>query len=119
MQRFCLTLAMYPDPVLIEEYKERHRQVWPEVLQSLHDAGVLQMQIYLDENRLFMIMDTTDDFTLERKGEMDRANPTVMRWEREMARYQAADPETDASARWKRLDCVFDLSAATSAAVPR
>jgi L-rhamnose mutarotase len=109
MQRFCLTLAMYPDAALIEEYKERHRHVWPEVLQSLRDAGVLDMQIYLHENRLYMVLETSDDFSFERKSEMDRANPTVMQWEREMARYQAADPATDASARWQRLECVFAL----------
>lgn len=112
MQRFCLTLAMYPDPELIAEYKERHRHVWPEVLQSLRDAGVLDMQIYLQESRLTMVLETTDEFTLERKGEMDRANPVVMQWEREMAKFQAVDPATDASARWQRLDCVFSLPAA-------
>ena len=57
MQRFCLTLNLYPDPSLMEEYVERHRQVWPEVLQSLRDAGVLDMQIYLHTNQLMMIMD--------------------------------------------------------------
>lgn len=110
MQRFCLTLAMYPDAALIAEYKERHRRVWPEVLQSLRDAGVVDMQIYLLDHRLIMMMETTDDFTLARKGEMDRANPTVMQWEREMAKFQQADPDTDASGRWQPLECVFDLA---------
>lgn len=109
MQRFCLTLAMYPDPALIAEYRDRHRHVWPEVLQSLRDAGVVDMQIYLHSNRLFMVMDTTDDFTLERKAAMDRANPGVMQWEREMAKFQQADPDTDASGRWERMECVFHL----------
>ena len=110
MQRFCLTLNLYPDPALIAEYIERHRAVWPEVLHSLRDAGVLDMQIFQHDTALFMIMDTTDDFTIERKAAMDRANPTVMRWEREMAKYQAADPGADASGRWQRMTGVFFLN---------
>jgi L-rhamnose mutarotase len=110
MQRFCLTLAMYPDAALIAEYKDRHRHVWPEVLQSLRDAGVVGMQIFLHEHRLIMVMETTDEFTFARKAAMDRANPTVMRWEREMAKFQDADPETDASGRWEPMECVFDLT---------
>ena len=109
MQRFCLTLELYPDPQLIAEYIERHRHVWPEVLQSLHDAGILAMDIYELAGRLVMVIATTNDFSFERKAAMDQANPVVMQWEREMAKYQVADPETDASARWRRMEPVFHL----------
>jgi L-rhamnose mutarotase len=111
MQRFCLTLDLRPDPKLIEEYIERHRKVWPEVLESLRDSGVLDMQIYRLDERLFMVMDTSDDFTFERKAKMDQANPMVMRWEREMAKYQDADPGADASRKWQRMEKIFHLGA--------
>lgn len=109
MQRFCQVLQLYPDPVLIAEYVERHKQVWPDVLRSLQQAGVLDMQIYRHGHLLMMIMDTTDDFSFERKAEMDRANPAVMQWEREMAKYQAADPNADASGKWQRMDLIFHM----------
>ena len=112
MQRFCLTLNLYPDQALIDEYIERHRHVWPEVLRSLRDAGVLDMKIYQHGNLLMMIMDTTDDFTIERKAVIDRANPVVMRWEEEMAKYQVGDPDSDASGRWQQMQQVFALNAA-------
>ena len=41
MQRFVLTLQLRPDSVLAEEYVARHREVWPEVLDSLRDSGIL------------------------------------------------------------------------------
>lgn len=107
MQRFCLTLELYPGDALIAEYIERHNRVWPEVLESLRDAGVLGMEIYRHGARLFMVMETTDDFTFERKAKMDRANPVVMQWEREMAKYQAADPGADASGKWQPMDRIF------------
>ncbi len=109
MQRFCLTLNLRPDPALVAEYIEHHRAVWPEIEQSLHDAGVLTMEIYFAENQLFMIMDTTDDFTLERKAAMDAANPKVLEWERLMGRYQQVDEAADPTTRWKPMRKVYDL----------
>jgi L-rhamnose mutarotase len=43
--RHCLAVDLKDDPASIEEYIAQHRHVWPEVLQSLHDAGVQNMQI--------------------------------------------------------------------------
>lgn len=111
MQRFSLTLELYPDAKLIAEYVERHRHVWPEVQESLRASGVINMEIYHLGTRLVMIMDTTDDFTFERKAELDRANPVVMQWEREMAKYQSADPAADASGKWQLMDNVFSFAA--------
>jgi L-rhamnose mutarotase len=111
MQRFCLTLKLYPDPQLVAEYVERHRRVWPEVLQSQLDAGVTGMEIYELDGNLVMVMDTNDDFTFEKKAAMDRANPKVMEWESEMAKYQVSDPSADASVKWRSMRKIFDLQA--------
>ncbi len=111
MQRFVLTLKMRPDPALLEEYLQIHKAVWPEVLESIRAAGVTGMQIFRDGYRMVMIMETTDDFTMERKATMDRANPVVMRWEAAMAKYQQSDAGADASAKWLPMDMIFDLQA--------
>ena len=42
----------------IEAYKAHHQRVWPEVLASLRQAGILQMDIYLLGRRLVMILET-------------------------------------------------------------
>lgn len=111
MQRFCLTLQMRPDERLMEEYVARHQHVWPEVIAAQRAAGVTGMEIFRLGRQLFMLMETTDDFTFERKAALDRANPKVMEWEREMAMYQAADPNADASGKWAPMQKIFDLAA--------
>lgn len=112
MQRFALTLSLRPDPMLVEKYVARHREVWPTVLASLRDSGVLRSEIYLRGYQLFMVLDTTDDFSFERKAAMDQANPAVMQWEKEMAEFQAVDDaDTDASKRWVLLENVFRFEA--------
>jgi L-rhamnose mutarotase len=110
MQRYCLTLDLRRDPDLIAEYIEYHKEGWPEIHASIRDAGVLDMQLYELDGRLFMIMDTADDFSFERKARMDAANPKVQEWEALMAKFQDVGPETDQSAKWKPMRKVFQLS---------
>jgi len=109
MKRFCLTLGLRADPVLQAEYIDYHRQVWPEILESIRAAGVLGMQICERDGRLFMIMDTDDDFTFERKAQMDAANPRVQQWESLMARFQDVSATDDAAAKWKPMQKIFQL----------
>jgi L-rhamnose mutarotase len=109
MQRFCFTLDLRPDSSLIAEYVELHRQGRPEIHQSIRDSGVLDMQIFLIHNRLFMVMDTDDMFTLEHKAAMDLANPKVLEWEQLMARFQDVDASSDPTGRWMLLEKIFQL----------
>ena len=66
MKRYCQTLELYDDKELIEAYVAEHAQVWEEVKAGIREVGITDMQIYIDGNRLFMIMDTTDEFDMER-----------------------------------------------------
>ena len=116
MQRFCLTLDLRPDPQLIAEYIELHRLGRPEINQSIREAGVLSMQIYELDGRLFMIMDTTDDFSFERKARMDLANSAVQQWEQLMAKFQDVAADSDPHNRWRPMKRVYDLVSTFEAA---
>jgi L-rhamnose mutarotase len=110
MPRYCLTLDLQDDPKKIAEYKRHHEKIWPEVRDSLLDAGVVAMEIYLTGTRMFMIMDVNDSFSLEKKAAMDRANPKVQEWEALMANFQAVPPGADPVRRWAPMEKVFDLA---------
>jgi len=109
MKRYCLTLKLRPDPALIAEYIECHRAVWPQIHQSIRDAGIVDMQIFELDGRLFMIMDTADDFSFERKAAMDAANPAVQEWETLMERFQDVGPDAGFEAKWKLMEKIFQL----------
>jgi L-rhamnose mutarotase len=109
MKRFCLTLDLRPDPALIAEYVDYHREGWTEIHASIRDAGVVDMQLYELGGRVFMIMETTDDFSFERKAVMDAENPKVQEWEALMARFQNVDSETDPDAKWRPMRKIFQL----------
>ncbi len=109
MQRYCLTLNLRNDPDLIAEYIRLHRDGRPAVNQSIRDAGVLDMQIYNLAGRLFMIMDTVDDFSFENKERMDKANPAVQEWENLMAKYQDVEDGSNPSSGWQRMEQIYKL----------
>ena len=109
MKRFCLALDLKDDAALINEYEEYHRKVWPEILKSIKDAGIQQMEIYRINNRLFMIMETNDDFTFEEKAKMDESNEKVQQWEELMWKYQQAIPGSKPGEKWRLMERIFLL----------
>ena len=110
MPRHCLTLDLQDDPTKIAEYKRYHEKIWPEIRDSLFDAGVTDMEIYLHGTRMFMIMDVTDDFSFEKKAIMDAGNPKVLEWEAVMGNFQAVPKGVDPVRRWQPMEKVFDLA---------
>ncbi len=81
-KRYCLTLDLKDDPQLIAEYKKHHERVWPEIIKSIKDSGITDMEIYLLGTRMFMIMEVSDAFSFDAKGKADATNPKVQEWEK-------------------------------------
>lgn len=109
MNKYCFALDLVDDPVMIEEYEIYHEKLHPEIEKSIKDAGILQMEIYRIGNRLFMIMETEDDFSFEKKDQMDAVNPKVQEWEALMWKYQQALPMARNGEKWMLMNCIFSL----------
>ena len=109
MPRHCLTLDLKNDETAISEYKRYHVKIWPEVRDSLREAGVLDMEIYLMGTRMFMIMDVNDGFSLSAKTAADRVNTKVQEWEAIMHGFQQQLPGAGADQYWLVMDRVFRL----------
>jgi L-rhamnose mutarotase len=108
--RYCLALDLQPDPALIAEYEAWHRDVWPEIKESIGASGITEMEIYRLDNRLFMIMETTADFDFQKKAALDAANPVVQRWEELMWKYQVAIPGGNPAGKWRLMEKIFSLT---------
>jgi L-rhamnose mutarotase len=107
--RYCLALDLKNDPVIVAEYEMWHEDIWPEIKESILGADITDMQIYRLENRLFMIMETDDSFTFQKKDAMDAANPAVQRWEELMWKYQSPVPGGKPGEKWRLMDRIFAL----------
>ena len=109
MKKHCLALDLKNDPELIAAYEEYHKKVWPEVLQSLKDSGILHMEIYRIATRMFMIIEVTDTFSFEQKAKMDAGNQKVQEWEELMWKYQQALPIAKPGEKWMPMKMVFEF----------
>lgn len=107
--RYGLTLDLKDDPRLIAEYEAHHRAVWPEVLASIREAGIEQLEIYRSGNRLFMILEAGEEFTFEKKAALDAGNSKVQDWETLMWRYQQALPAARPGEKWVLMEKIFGL----------
>lgn len=109
MKRYCLALDLKEDATLIKEYVEWHEHVWPEIVESIKNSGIIAMTIYRFNNRLFMIMETEDSFSFEKKAIMDAGNDKVQEWEEMMWKYQQQIPGAKAGEKWVLMKSIFSL----------
>ena len=80
MERVCFLLQVRPER--LEEYKQRHKQVWPEMLQALSRAGWHNYSLFLrDDGLLVGYLETPDfQFALRQMENLDVND----RWQRDM-----------------------------------
>ena len=109
MKKHCFALDLVDDAKLIEDYKVAHQKVWPEIIKSIKDSGIEDLEIYLVGNRLFMIMVVNDSFSFEKKNDMDANNPKVQEWETLMWNYQQALPMAKEGEKWMLMEKIFQL----------
>lgn len=109
MKRYCLALDLKDDASGIAAYDAHHQQVWPSIIESMRNSGIVQMEIYRTGNRLFMIMETNGEFSFERKKIADAANEQVQQWEELMWEYQQALPGSAPGEKWQLMKKIFEL----------
>jgi L-rhamnose mutarotase len=108
-QKHCFALDLKNDATLIKEYVEYHKNVWPEIIESIKGSHIENLDIYLVENRLFMIMETSPLFSLEKKEKIDQNNDKVQEWETLMWKYQQAIPNSKPGEKWRLMNKIFEL----------
>jgi L-rhamnose mutarotase len=81
MRRVCFVLQVKPER--IEEYKRRHRAVWPEMLAALRETGWTNYSLFLRPDGLLIGYLETRDFDRARK-EIARMEVN-QRWQTQMA----------------------------------
>ena len=83
MTRVCVKLQVRPE--LLDEYRERHAPVWPEMLAEIAAAGRRNYSLFLaPDGELIGYYETDDDVAAQAYL---AASPVAARWEAEMARF--------------------------------
>jgi len=110
-KRYCQTLDLKDDPSLIEEYVKRHseQEAWPEIREGIRSVGILEMEIYILDNRLFMIVETPLDFDWDEAFERLATLPLQQDWEDYMSVFQDAASNATSAEKWKQMERIFRL----------
>lgn len=74
-----------------EEYRRRHAAIWPELVNLLHETGVSEYSIFLDEetNTLFAFQLQDGNKSSQDLGD----NPVVQKWWAYMADIMDTNPD--------------------------
>ena len=93
MQRIAFILKVKPD--MIDEYKKRHQNVWPEMQQALCETGWHNYSLYMRPDGLLFGYVETPDFDAARAGMALRE--VNARWQAEMGPFfeQLGDQRPD------------------------
>lgn len=107
MERVCFRLQVRKDRMA--EYVERHKAVWPEMLQALRDTGWTNYSIYLDSSDGLLIgyLETPD---LEAAKAGMAAREINTKWQADMAPFFEALDGQAPDEGFLRLQEIFYLA---------
>jgi len=106
-----LTADLVDDPAAVAAYRQHHRHVWPEVVESLRRAGVERLDIHLLGRRLVMIVELRDGLDIARTFAAHVASsPRVAEWERLMKSLQQPAPGAAPGEWWTAMEPLFTLN---------
>lgn len=110
-KRYYQTLDLKNDANLIEMYRQRHQKgfYWDEVGAGIREIGVLEMEIFIYNQHLVMVVETALDFDWEKSFEKLSEMPIQIKWEEYMAMFQDADSKASSSEKWQRMERIFQL----------
>ena len=111
VKRYCQTLDLKDNPEMIAEYRKRHSETehWAEIREGIRKVGILEMEIYILGNRLFMIVETPLDFAWDTAMQHLATLPRQAEWEEYMAVFQVCNPGASSAEKWKLMERMFYL----------
>ncbi|MBQ7946802.1 MAG: L-rhamnose mutarotase [Bacteroidaceae bacterium] len=111
VKRYCQTLDLKDNPELIAEYRRRHSEgeAWQEIIDGIREVGILEMEIYLLDNRLFMIVEAPLDFDWDAAMARLATLPRQQEWEDYMSGFQQAALGSSSNEKWRLMERIFHL----------
>jgi len=104
MPRYAFKLRLKPG--VAAEYDAAHRQVWPELLAKIKEAGISKYSIFRRGQDLFLFLHVED---FDHAWDQLAADPVNQRWQKEMARFFEPVPDQKPGERFAMMEEVFYL----------
>lgn len=110
-KRYFQTLDLKNDLNLIDMYKQRHQKefYWEEVGRGIREIGILDMEIFIYEEHLVMVVETPLNFDWRKSFDKLSKMPIQIKWEQYMSIFQEADSKATSSDKWQKMERIFSL----------
>ena len=111
VKRYVQTMDLKDDPKLIAEYRRRHSQAeaWPEILAGIREVGILDMQLFILDTRLVMIVETPVGFEWDRAMARLATLHRQQEWEDYMTIFQQCAEGATSDEKWQMMERMFYL----------
>ena len=111
VKRYCQTMDLRDNPELIKKYKEAHdrEHFWDEIKQGIRSVGILEMEIYILDTRLFMIVETPLDFDWDTAMARLATLPRQEEWEAYVAQFQQCNENATSDEKWRMMERMLYL----------
>lgn len=104
-------MRLKDDAELIRKYREAHdkEHFWDEIKQGIKAVGILEMEIYILGNTLFMIVDAPLDFDWDSAMARLATLPRQQEWENHVASFQDCAEGATSDEKWQMMERMFYL----------
>lgn len=111
VKRYCQTLSLKDNPELISAYRKAHskEEAWPEIREGIRSVGILEMEIYILGNKLFMIVETPLDFDWDEAMKKLATLPRQAEWEEYVVNFQQCAKGATSDEKWQMMERMFYL----------
>lgn len=111
VKRYCQTMELKDEPALIARYRRAHskEESWKEIRDGIRQVGILEMEIYIKDNRLMMIVETPLDFNWDEAMSRLATLPRQAEWEAFVAQFQQCDASATSDEKWQMMERMFYL----------
>ena len=101
MEKYAWSAKIYQGKK--EEYVRRHKEIWPELVEVLKEAGIKNYTIWENDNTLFGYYECEKGIAYASKVQSN--SPVVKKWNEYMkdVMFMPLDPETGAQPKLKNI----------------
>jgi L-rhamnose mutarotase len=76
----------------------------------MKEVGILDMELYIYKTKLFMIMETVEDFDHDKAMKELALKPRQSEWERFVSRFQNASANSSAGEKWQMMERIYKMN---------
>lgn len=110
-KRYVQRLDLKSDEEAIRIYRKLHSEEchWKEIRDGIRDVGILEMENYISDNHLVMVVEAPIDFDWDSSMAKLATLPRQLEWEELVGKFQNCSATDTSNEKWQMMNRMFYL----------